>query len=178
MVFQQRPVLLSDETVMWSKADPDGLLIVIGVPDPSFKFTYPLTLFPVDLSFWAKLWGRERRLGDGDTTGFCWEAVEPGSDIFRLSCLSISGSCMSETGFLSVSTTLADRDDLTRRVMLDVRVIARACFRTSDLHGMLFSELVLGVFHVLVHVADLVEEAQQGHVDTLGNVPHSCNQFE
>lgn len=80
-------MLLSDETVMCSRAEPDGLLNVIGVPAPSLKFTYPFTLLPVDRNFCAKLCGLDRILGDGDIIGFCCDIIDPGSDIFKLNCL-------------------------------------------------------------------------------------------
>lgn len=43
-------------------------LVLTGVGTASFKFVYPnlpLTVFPVDLNFWAKLCGLFLELGDG-----------------------------------------------------------------------------------------------------------------
>lgn len=39
MVFQHLPVLLSEETVIRSKADPLGVLTLTGVPTPSLRLT-------------------------------------------------------------------------------------------------------------------------------------------
>lgn len=60
----------------------------------------------------------------------------------------------------------------TGRMMFYVHVITGTCFGSSDFDRLLFSQFVLGVFDVLVHITDLVQQSQKGHINPLRNITY------
>lgn len=54
--------------------------------------------------------------------------------------------------------------------MFDVNMVAGTGFWPSYVDWLLLPQFVLSVFYVLIHVANLMQQAQQGHIHSLGYV--------